>query len=348
MMKIFYSGLRNDKYDPQGGDTFEHHNFYLSLTAVPDLVVRYFPFDRILEIGRRGFNEEILEAAKKERPDLLFVFMLSDEFEKETLSELRKYTTTLAWFADDNWRFWNYSRFWANCFDWVVTTISWVPDLYRKIGQKNVIRSQWAANTGLYHPIKLGIGEERPSVTFVGGWSRPRQKIISGLGRRGIEVKTCGSGWSDGRVSDEEMIRLFSVSKINLALNPPQGYFNKNSLGRLFFRRSINRIVPDFHFLSNFETWLHRNIPQIKARHFEIPACGGFAITSKADDLKNFYKPGEEMVIYDGPDDLADKLRYYLEHDDEREKIVRAGYERTIRDHTYEKRFREIFDRIFK
>jgi len=32
-----------------------------------------------------------------------------------------------------------------------------------------------------------------------------------------------------------------------------------------------------------------------------------------------------------------------MEHEEERNAIAKAGYERTIKDHTYEQRFREIF-----
>ena len=43
---------------------------------------------------------------------------------------------------------------------------------------------------------------------------------------------------------------------------------------------------------------------------------------------------------------MIDKIKYYLEHNEEREAIARAGYERTLREHTYEKRFNEIFKTI--
>lgn len=53
-----------------------------------------------------------------------------------------------------------------------------------------------------------------------------------------------------------------------------------------------------------------------------------------------------EIAVYNAPDELADKILYYLQHDDKREAIVQAGYERTIRDHIYERRFRDIFARV--
>ena len=349
-MKIIYSGLQFNNYKNSEGLSFEHNSFYLGLKSYPNAEVIYFPFDRILEIGKERFNQEILEAVKREKPDIFFAFMLSDEFEPDILKEIKKYTVSLAWFADDSWRFYNYSRFWAPYFTWAVPTYSWMPELYKKIGQPNIIRSQWAANTDIYRPIsnfQYPISNtEQPNVVFIGLWKKPRERIISAIKRAGINIQAFGAGWPNGRISREEMIKLFSISKINLGLNPAPGYFNKNSLGRLLFKRSINKIIPDFHIWSNFQTWLHRGIPQINARHFEIPACKGFMLTSFADDLDKYYEPGKEIIVYDGVSDLIDKVRYYLSREDERLEIAAAGYERTIQNHTYEARFKELFDKI--
>ncbi|MEK7195138.1 MAG: glycosyltransferase, partial [Patescibacteria group bacterium] len=172
------------------------------------------------------------------------------------------------------------------------------------------------------------------------------KEMIDELERMGIMVEAYGNGFRGGRVSQEEMIRLFSVAKINLGLNPAPGYFNKNSIGRLLFRRSMNKIVPDFHLIHNFNSLLRRGIPQIKGRHFEIPACGGFVVTSPADDLENYYVPGKETVLHGSMADLAEKIRYYLKHDEEREAIARAGYERTLAEHTYQKRFKALFGQM--
>ncbi len=346
-MKIVYTGLENDYYLPKRGKSFEYNNFYLSLKNLPNTEVLNFPFDRILEVGKEKFNEELLEAVKKEKPDLVFAFMLSDELDPKVLREIKKVTTSLAWFADDSWRFYNYSRYWAPLFTWVATTYSWTPALFKKYGQPNVLRSQWAANLNTYKPTGVDdTSKVRPDVCFVGGWSKPRQKLVDALTSRGVQVSVFGGGWDGGRVSDEEMLRLFTVSKISLGLNPSPGYFNKNSLGRLFFRRSVNKVVADLRFISNLRCFLSRDIPQIKARHFEIPACGGFVITSTADDLDQYYIPGKEIVIYKDLDDFVQKINYYLKNEEERKSIARAGYERTIREHTYEKRFLAIFRQI--
>ena len=100
------------------------------------------------------------------------------------------------------------------------------------------------------------------------------------------------------------------------------------------------------HFFDNFRGWLSKRRPQVKARHFETPMCGAMEITQDADDLRNYYQFGEEIVIYKNKRDLARKIRYYLDNPTEREEIARRGYERTIKEHTSTKRFEEIFDKM--
>lgn len=69
-------------------------------------------------------------------------------------------------------------------------------------------------------------------------------------------------------------------------------------------------------------------------------------LTDMAEDLDQFYKPNKEIGVFRGVDDLIQKTRYYLEHEDERETIAKAGYQRTLREHTYEQRFNQIFSRM--
>ena len=44
-----------------------------------------------------------------------------------------------------------------------------------------------------------------------------------------------------------------------------------------------------------------------------------------------------------GPEhDLVEKIRYYLAHEEERSAIAHAGQERTLKDHTYLQRMKEL------
>ncbi len=66
----------------------------------------------------------------------------------------------------------------------------------------------------------------------------------------------------------------------------------------------------------------------LNLRTFEILGAGGFLFTdrlSRASGLERVLRDGEHCVLYDTPDDLADKARYYLDHPEEALAIRRRG-----------------------
>lgn len=57
----------------------------------------------------------------------------------------------------------------------------------------------------------------------------------------------------------------------------------------------------------------------------EIPACGGFMLTNWSEDQAALFEDGKECVYYNTMEEMIEKAKYYLDNDDEREKIRRAG-----------------------
>ena len=79
-------------------------------------------------------------------------------------------------------------------------------------------------------------------------------------------------------------------------------------------------------------------------RLFEATGVGALLITDWKDNLCDILEPGKEAVAFRTPAECAELVRYYLEHDEERESIARAGQRRTLREHTYSHRVRELVD----
>jgi spore maturation protein CgeB len=50
----------------------------------------------------------------------------------------------------------------------------------------------------------------------------------------------------------------------------------------------------------------------------------------------------KEVIAYRTREECAEMIQYYLEHEDERKQIARAGQQRTLRDHTYYQRMQEL------
>ena len=153
-----------------------------------------------------------------------------------------------------------------------------------------------------------------------------------------------------GVVDFSKMIEIFSQSKICLNFTKNSGILWKE-LAYIFVRRRMHdrKIVWNTpsriaDTIKAFPAAMWNN--QIKGRNFEIPGCGSFCLTEYADDLESYYEIGEEIECFSTVKEAPEKIRYYLSHEEAREAIAKAGYERTLREHTYEKRFQEIFHRM--
>jgi len=89
-MKIIYTGIRKDVYDEKRkGFSFEYNNFYLTLKGMEGVEVIEYPFDRILEVGARKFNADLLDLVTREKPDALFAFMYTEELHPDVLDEIK-------------------------------------------------------------------------------------------------------------------------------------------------------------------------------------------------------------------------------------------------------------------
>jgi spore maturation protein CgeB len=51
----------------------------------------------------------------------------------------------------------------------------------------------------------------------------------------------------------------------------------------------------------------------------------------------------EEIDTYSSHEELVDKTKFYLSHPVQAEVLREAGYRRALRDHTWERRFEELF-----
>lgn len=347
-MKIIFVGLEFEYYDPKRGHPQEYGHFYLTIKDFQDTEVIFYPIEQIIKLGRRKFNENLKALALREKPDLVFVFTFREEIDPKIMMEISKTVKTLAYFSDDHWRFDNYSKHYAKSFTYVCTTYSKAVEWYRRIGA-NVIHTQWGVNEKFFKPVFSGFPRKDfiCDVSFVGQYHPQRARIIAAIRAAGIPLVVRGFGWPENpeRISHEEMVKYFSLSKISLNLNPSSVVFGLKDFARLFLKRSnANKIVPDFYnVFNNIKSWHDKSIPQIKGRTFEVPACGGFLISGNADNLYDYYDFDKEIVIYNNIDELIGKIKYYLKYEKEREQIAKAGYERTIRDHTYKQRLKEIF-----
>jgi len=298
--------------------------------------------------GRDKANKLLYKTIEQDKPDLMFTVLLKDELDPATIQKISNTdTVTLNWFCDDQWRFNNYSKFWAPYFNWIVTTNYTALPKYRDIGCSNVIKSQWGCNHFLYKNIDLPL---KYNVTFVGYPHGTRRETIHTLRSSGIAVSAWGSGWKLGRLTQNDMIKVFNQSRINLNLpNASVTLDIPGSLSRALSNVPFGMSVKNrgTQLLSMLRKTNRFDYPsQIKGRNFEVPGCGGLLLTEKVVGLEEYYDIGKEVVCFDDMDSLVEMSNYYLSHEEERSNIALQGYLRTIRNHTYAHRFTDIFQKL--
>jgi len=77
-------------------------------------------------------------------------------------------------------------------------------------------------------------------------------------------------------------------------------------------------------------------------RLYEATGVGTLLLTDAGRNLADLFDPGREVETYADEAELVEKLRHYLAAESERETIAAAGQARTLRDHTYAVRMREL------
>lgn len=63
-------------------------------------------------------------------------------------------------------------------------------------------------------------------------------------------------------------------------------------------------------------------------RVYKIMAAGGFLLTNDWHGREKYFKDGKEIVIFNGIDDLNDKIGFYLRNEKKRNEIAKAGLEK--------------------
>jgi spore maturation protein CgeB len=349
MLRVLSIGMRYDYGDPRRGDCYEYVNLTGTLQCMPGLVTEFFPFDVVMrEKGREEMNRLLLARVREVRPDVCVFAIFTDEIRASTIRTITDSSgaLTVNWFADDHWRLRPFSRYWAPLFHYAATTDSAAPEAYRRLGIRNVIKTQWGVNHYRYRPVRA---PQTDAVTFVGQVHSSRRRYVDGLRRGGIDVRCYGRGWGSGRVAFEEMLALYSGSAINLNFVEGAAVPGSRQIAKVLLNRRADgtyRVRTPGEMARVAATLLSAGRQQIKGRTFEVPGVGGFLLSGKADNIEEYFVPGEEIALFDGASDLLEKVRHYRAHHAERERIRKAGHARALRDHTYERRFQEIFRKM--
>jgi spore maturation protein CgeB len=294
-------------------------NDYLVQTFTPSVILdKKIPFTRVQRLLWRFYQPALASIVSRAfvrsacafHPDLVLV-VCGRLISADALEILRQKTqaTLFHFYGEDFFNPLNTTatlRHAAYLYDRFFTTKTFNVQEMAEIGLKNVTFIPHGYIPTCHVPVKLrqeDIKKYGSDLSFVGTWETERAAMLAQL--QEFDLRIWGDYWHKASkllglnkaiqsqsVWCEGLSRVFQASKINLA-----------------FLRKANR---DRH----------------TTRTFEIPACGGFQLSERTDEVLGFFEEGKEIECFDSLEELKDKARYYLQHESQRQQIAAAGLAR--------------------
>ena len=285
------------------------------------------PFQHPLTPGgaRYGYERDMLETAKQFKPDCLFVTGTGVET-KHLFEEISKLGIKLVLWNADAYVPGNDSSYWdryKGVFDLIITSVEGMVKVLEGYAKEVIFLPQYYDQV-YYKPTieRLNSKHEIYDVCFIGhtqkGWGLDvRENCIIAL-KEFCNVKVFGDmpGFSSGiELYGTEMANVYSQSKITFTT----------------------------HIVRKDMGW------KISDRIFKAMGCGCLFMCPPVAKLEQFFIPGKHLVTYDGSvADLKSKVEYYLEHEEEREKIVKCGQNEIMKNHTISVRVKQYIKAMGK
>ena len=253
------------------------------------------------------------------RPDILYVQnieMIDEKFLCEVKNSVKLIVGQIAYSFSENKN--------LRIYDLILTSCPHFVSKFRKMGIKSEYFRIAFEDTVLE---KIGTYQRDYKCTFVGGISKAHcsgnellEKITSkydihyfGYGVDTLPKKSLIRNRHYGEVWGKEMYKILAQSEI-----------------------TINR---------------HGDVAEnyaVNMRLYEATGLGAMLITDMKDNLHDLFTIGKEVVAYNNANELIELLKYYSERKTEREAIASAGQERTLTEHTYYNRMKELLNILSK
>jgi spore maturation protein CgeB len=281
--------------------------------------------DRILwKLGvqrdKAGINRRLLDAAKEVGPHIIWIEK-GNMIRPSALRALRRIAPDallVSYAEDDMFLAHNRTRAYVkglSCYDCVFTTKApnVGPSELPALGARRVIAVDKSYDPHVHFPVGVSEADvERygADVGFVGTFEAARARSLSYLAENGIAVRVWGNGWEAWAARPPGLIiedRAVVNTEHDLAYTKSLCATRIN----LGFLRKLNR-----------DTQTDRTM--------EIPACGAFMLAERSDDHLRLFEEGHEAAFFGSDDELLEKVRYYLGHEDERAAIARAGRQKCL------------------
>jgi spore maturation protein CgeB len=324
-------------------------------------------------IFKEIFSHEIIKEFNIEnnkKPfDLLISYLTSNDIEIQALKELRKFGIPMANFSCNNTHQFYLIKEISPLFDFNLYSEKNSSEKFKSINS-NGVWFQMAANPKYFYPK---ITKRNIDVSFIGSAYSKRPHYINHLAKKGINVECYGPNW----LINKPFPKIKKIKKeIHRNLLPVVSLFNndqskksqiENEISQYDLLKKLRRTnKAHFHYPPSDELLLdiinkskinmgflevedeetNNIISHLHLREFEVPMSGGLYITNYSSELAEFYIPEKEVITFNSENELVDKINYYLNNENQAEIIRKNAYLRSLNEHTYQKRFNNLFQKL--
>ena len=178
------------------------------------------------------------------------------------------------------------------------------------LGAKRVVFVDNSYDLHVHRPVPVTSEDVRAfggDVGFIGTYERRRAESLMYLAANGVPVRIWGGGgWH--RLSGRDP---------NLVLENRPLYGDDYAKGLCATKINLGFLCKANRDLQT-------------SRTMEIPACGAFMLAERTDEHLRLFEEGKEAEYFGSSSELLEKVRYYLEHEEERRAIAAAGRKRCL------------------
>lgn len=282
----------------------------------------FFSAHPLAHLNYRSSN--LLKRVNSISPDLVLIIR-GIRFREDVLREIKSKTPVFGWWIEKEERMEEAFReigLFDHCF---FMNSSCVDEGARRGLSDKISLLHHSIDKEAFYPVD---SEKRYDWSFVGGWSEKRQAFIE----RAVKVSAKAAVW--GRRWRKK--NLFNPSILKTVKGD---YIEGDDLARLY---SETRVVLN---ITNWGFGEGEKRSGMNMRVLEVPACGTCLLTDGSRDLKKMVTPGRHVIVYEGMDDFADKLKFLLENPGKREEVAKEGYLHVTSNYTYDHVARIIIER---
>lgn len=285
----------------------------------------------------KEYNAVLIHEAENMRPDLFFVFK-GTYVTSETLRRMRsKGIVCIQFFPDVSFR--THGHYLPEAlphYDWIFTTKTFgLRDMAEQLGIRDSSFLPHSFDPETHLPCAVSEEEQRwygCDMSFIGNWSPKKQGILEKV-------------W---KAFPRNKLKIWGQEYWKNAGAPLKKSFEGRTILGLEYAKAIQASRINIAILSEARRGASRG-DQTTTRTFEIPAAGGFMLHERNDEALQFFDEGTECAFFGDPGELIEKIRYYLEHEDERLAIAAAGRRRCLDSgYSVDERARRVIEKFYE